>query len=181
MHESLSQLTTKRLLVVTGKGGTGKSVFATALAAALAAVGDRRVLLAELGRAKDRHFMRLHELLATKELSHKPRVIVNPIEATTEVSAMRIDPFASLSEYLELKLKSRRLPSLLLNNKITRSFLDVIPGLTELVCIGNLWHLTHQEDENGEAVFDTVILDAPASGNQEAAARDRSENVDLPR
>lgn len=151
----------RRLILVTGKGGTGKSVVATALALALSARG-KRVLLTEMGRAKDRAFMRLHELIGAVELGHKPRVVVNPIDSNSDILASRIDPLESLLEYLGLKLRSSRLPALLLKNKITGSFLNVIPGLTELVCLGKLWHLA-TNDKNREV--DTIVLDAPASGH----------------
>ncbi len=157
----LKNFSDRRLILVTGKGGTGKSVIATALALALSTLG-KRVLLTEIGRAKDRAFMRLHELVGATELNHSPRVIVNPIDANADFLASRIDPLESLLEYMSLKLRSSRLPSLLLKNKITGSFLEVIPGLTELMCLGKLLHLA-SDDKNRE--IDTIVLDAPASGH----------------
>lgn len=157
----LNDLSRRRVILVTGKGGTGKSVVSTAIALALSALG-KRVLLTEMGRSKDRAFMRLHELIGAKELSHSFRPVVNPINANSDLLASRIDPLESLLEYLSIKLRSSRLPSLLLKNKITGSFLNVIPGLTELVCLGKLWHLGTDDKQKD---VETIVLDAPASGH----------------
>jgi hypothetical protein len=69
----------------------------------------------------------------------------------------------SLGEYVDLKLPTAGLASLLLNNRVTSSFLEVVPGLPDLVSLGKLWHGVTR----GSASFhpDLVILVGPASGH----------------
>src|SRR3990167_994511 len=161
MDSWLNALERKRFVLVTGKGGTGKSVVAAALAMQLAKRG-RKVLLAEMGRPRDRVFMRLNELIGVESLAHAPRTVKNPIEAKSSFLAARLLPSEALIEYVALKLKSRKLAALVAGNRVTATFLDTIPGLADVVCLGKLWHLL---EGAGAHDMDTVILDAPASGH----------------
>jgi anion-transporting ArsA/GET3 family ATPase len=149
----------KKLVVVTGKGGSGKSTLALAFAHRLSAEG-KKVWLVEMGRRKDKAFSRLPELLGLKQASHKPQKVKLP-EAKEEILVSILDPAESLSEYVDLKLPTGGFAGLLLNNRVTASFLEVVPGLPDLVTLGKLWHaLTAAKDGP-----DHIVLDAPASGH----------------
>src|SRR4029453_11398730 len=89
----------RRLVLVTGKGGTGKSTLAAALASAAADRG-LRVLVAELGRSS-----RLPPLLAP----HPPPGDSPERELRPGLFAIRIDPFEALAEYLGLEIGLRGL------------------------------------------------------------------------
>jgi anion-transporting ArsA/GET3 family ATPase len=78
-----------------------------------------------------------------------------------------LDPAQSLAEYVDLKLPTAGFAGLLLNNRVTASFLEVVPGLPDLVTLGKLWHAVAQS-KNGP---DVVVLDAPASGHAMALLR----------
>src|SRR3989338_6096489 len=131
MEPWVAELEPKRFLLVTGKGGTGKSVVAAALAMHLARRG-RRVLLAEMGRPRDRVFMRLNELIGVKSLAHEPLTLKNPIDAKSTFVAARLLPSEALVEYVGLKLKSRKPAGLVVGNRVPATFLDTVPGLADV-------------------------------------------------
>ncbi|MPZ95790.1 MAG: P-loop NTPase, partial [Propionibacteriales bacterium] len=84
-----------RLHVVTGKGGTGKSTVAAALALALAS-GGKKVLLCEAeGRQGIAQLFDVAPLPYSEE-----RIAVAP--GGGDVFALAIDPEAALMEYLDL-------------------------------------------------------------------------------
>jgi anion-transporting ArsA/GET3 family ATPase len=158
MAQDFSALAERRLLVVTGKGGAGKSLLSLAMAHRLSTEG-RRVWLVEMGRKRDREFTRLPELLGKRALQHEPTEVELP-GTRQRIAVSVLDPARSLSEYVDLKLPTGGLAGLLLNNRVTASFLEVVPGLPDLVQLGKIWHsLTQGRD------FDTVVLDAPATGH----------------
>lgn len=159
MNSKVAEILGKRFVVVTGKGGSGKSLLSLALAHRLSEAG-KRVWLVEMGRRRDRAFTRLPELLGLKSSSHKPMKVTLPgTEAEIELSVL--DPAQSLAEYVDLKLPTAGFAGLLLNNRVTASFLEVVPGLPDLVTLGKLWHSVTQAKDGP----DIVVLDAPASGH----------------
>lgn len=147
------------LTVVTGKGGAGKSLLSLALAHR-ASVQGKRVWLVELGRKRDRDFARLPGLLGKKQLEHTPTEVTLP-GTRQKIEACVLDPTQSLAEYVDLKLPTAGLAGVLLNNRVTASFLEVVPGLPDLVQLGKLWHsLTQRKNPPDE-----IVLDAPATGH----------------
>lgn len=164
MDNWLSELETARFIFVTGKGGTGKSTVAAALAMRLASRG-RRILLTEMGRSRDHAFMRLHEILGTDGLDHAPRSVANPLAPAHPLFASRLLPNDAMIEYVGMKLHSPTFAELVLRNRVTATFLDTVPGLAELVCLGKLWHVLEDLPRNAPERVDTVVLDAPASGH----------------
>jgi anion-transporting ArsA/GET3 family ATPase len=153
MVSILEQLSNKELLLVTGKGGAGKSAIASALALTHARLG-KKVLLVELGHRDSGQFSRLYEMLGVKSLSNKAQ------EVEKNLWAAQLAPQAALAEYINLKLPTGGLAGRLLNNSVTGSFLEVVPGLTEIVSMGKLWYSCTQKQE-----YDQVIIDGPASGH----------------
>lgn len=165
MNSKVTELLDKKMIVVTGKGGSGKSLLSLALAHRLSTAG-KKVWLVEMGRRRDRAFTRLPELAGLKSASHKPVKVTLP-ESDSEIELSVLDPAQSLAEYVDLKLPTAGFAGLLLNNRVTASFLEVVPGLPDLVTLGKLWHSV-TKDKNGP---DVVILDAPASGHAMALLR----------
>lgn len=152
-------LAKRRLLVVTGKGGAGKSLLSLAIAHRLSALG-KKVWLVELGRKRDKEFTRLPELVGLAKIGHEPQEVMLP-GTQQKIHVSVLDPAQSLAEYIDLKLPTAGLASILLNNKVTASFLEVVPGLPDLVQLGKLWH-SLAKDKDGP---DIVVLDAPATGH----------------
>lgn len=154
-----SGLQNARFVLVTGKGGAGKSLLAAAVAEGLAAKG-KKVLLAELGHRDADGFSRLHEFFGESIFTHEAR------ETLPNLWAARLDPVECLAEYVALKLPGGSLAGILLHNKVTRALLEVVPGLTDMVSLGKLWYEVKEEKN-----YDCIVLDAPASGHAVALAR----------
>jgi anion-transporting ArsA/GET3 family ATPase len=150
-HASLLE---RRLVIVTGKGGTGKTTVAAALAVAAAGAG-RRVLLAEVGR--DEQIPSLFEPGA-------PPAGYQGREIHPGITAMLIDPFAALGEYLALQLGLSAPVSLVLRNRAFRQLMEAAPGWRELITLGKVWHL-EQMQESGRPRWDLIVVDAPATGH----------------
>jgi anion-transporting ArsA/GET3 family ATPase len=142
-------------VLVTGKGGTGK----TTLAAALARAGaDRglRVLVAELGR--DAQLPRL--------LAPRPAPVGYPErEIAPGLFAIRIDPFEALAEYLGLELGLPGLVHRVVAHRGFRQLMEASPGWRDLIALGKVWHLERARDKGGRPRFDLLVVDAPATGH----------------
>jgi anion-transporting ArsA/GET3 family ATPase len=144
----------RRLLIVTGKGGTGKTTASAALARAAAARG-LRVLVAEVGR--DSHVPRLLD-------PHAPPVGYEERTVAPGIAVIRIDPFAALDEYLGLQLRVPGLVSRVVRNRAFHQLMDASPGWRELITLGKVWHL-EQQSERGRPRYDLIVVDAPATGH----------------
>ncbi len=153
--EPVRSLLERRLVIVTGKGGTGKTTVAAALALAAAAAGQR-VLVAETGR--DEQIPRLFGSAASP-VGYAGR------EVREGVRAMRVDPFEALAEYLGLQLRVRSVVDLVIRNRGFRQLMDAAPGWRELITLGKVWHLEQLTDGEGRPLYDLIIVDAPATGH----------------
>jgi anion-transporting ArsA/GET3 family ATPase len=145
----------RRLVIVTGKGGTGKTSVVAALALAAARLG-RRVAAVEMG---------LEEQL--------PRLFGAAARATGPlgrslhpgVTGLRVEPYDALAEYLGLQLGGRRVVGLALRNRAFRQLMDAAPGWRELITLGKVWHLEQMREPGDRPRFDLVLVDAPATGH----------------
>jgi len=155
----VSDLLDKRLVLVLGKGGVGRSTVAAAIAAAAARRG-RRTLLFEAS-ANDR----FGELFGGSE----------PVgSAITRLRdnlfAVNTSPAAALEEYGLMVLKFRRVYKMVFENRVTRYFLRAIPGLDEYSVLGKAWYHWNEE-ERGRRTWDTLVFDMPASGHSMSMLR----------
>ena len=150
---SASRLESKRFLIVTGKGGVGKTTVCAAEALALAQRG-KRVLVA-MCNAKER----LSTMLGSQLIGPE----VTPV--APNVWAVNMDPTRALEEYGAMMLKSRALYKLLFDNKYVRTFFRAVPGMQEWTLLGKAWWHTTELREDGRPLYDVVILDAPATGH----------------
>jgi anion-transporting ArsA/GET3 family ATPase len=146
-------LENKRFLIVTGKGGVGKTTVCAAEALALAARGKR--VLVCMCNAKER----LSTMLGSELIG--PDVM--PV--APNVWAVNMDPTKALEEYGAMMLKSRALYKLLFDNKYVRTFFRAVPGMQEWTLLGKAWWHTTETREDGSNLYDVVILDAPATGH----------------
>ena len=154
-----------RLHVVTGKGGTGKSTVAGALALALAS-GGRQVLLAEVeGRQS------IAQLFDTPPLPYEERKIaVAP--GGGDVYALSIDPEDALLDYLHMfyKLSPHGIPARTLRRMGAIEFATTIaPGLRDVLLTGKIKEAVVRRKpaargKTGDFVYDAVVLDAPPTG-----------------
>jgi anion-transporting ArsA/GET3 family ATPase len=141
----------KPLVVVTGKGGVGKSTVAAALGLAAARRG-RRTIIAEVARRDD----------VSRVLGGAG---VHEDELAPGLHHISIDPEEAMEEYLADQLP-RPLADVLLSSRGFSYLAAATPGLRELLTVGKVWELA-QEDRRtpGASPYDLVILDAPATGH----------------
>ena len=155
-NTDFNQLKEKRFILVTGKGGTGKSITAATLACALSAMG-KRVVLGEIAKESNKK-TRVHEIFQSPASTDTSIKVKNPLDPRKSIEIISIDQDISLKEYLEIKLGALA-AKLFLKNKFIQVFFNMVPGLSDLLCLGKIWHLLHTEE------IDTFILDAPSSGH----------------
>jgi anion-transporting ArsA/GET3 family ATPase len=149
----MSTLADKRFVIVTGKGGVGKTTVCAAEALALAAHG-KRVLVA-MCNAKER----LSAMLASAPVGPEVTAV------GANIWAVNMQPEKALEEYGILVLRSRILYKTLFDNAYVRTFLRAVPGMQEWTMLGKAWWHTTEKRPDGSFKYDVVILDAPATGH----------------
>jgi anion-transporting ArsA/GET3 family ATPase len=140
-------------VVVTGKGGVGKSTVALALGMKAAERG-RRTIVCEVA-SQERISHAFHREVGFAETELGPNLF-----------AISIDPDEAMREYVLLSLKVRAMRDLLFRSKLFTYLAAATPGLRELVTIGKVWELAldRRKVKSGKP-YDLVILDAPATGH----------------
>jgi len=150
-----------RLHVVTGKGGTGKTTVAGALALALASAGKRVLLMEVEGRQG------IAQLFDSPPLPYAERKIaVAPATATRpggEVFALVADPESALIEYLEMFYNLRHAGSALTKLGVIDFATTIAPGLRDVLLTGKAAEAVRR-NRGGAPVYDAVVLDAPPTG-----------------
>ncbi|MCW3036673.1 MAG: ArsA family ATPase [Actinobacteria bacterium] len=145
---SLDAILDRRLLIISGKGGVGKTTIAAALGV-MAARHDLRVLVAEI-EGKNA----LSSLLAAPPLTSEPR------ELRPGLWAMHVSPEEALSEYFEVQFHAKRVVKPLVTSQLVYYVTHAAPGLRDILMLGKIWYQVARKGE-----FDLAILDTPAAGH----------------
>jgi len=145
------------LHVVSGKGGTGKTTVAAALALALAS-GGRRVMLMEVEGRQG-----LAQLFDAPPLPYEERKLaVAP--GGGEVWGLAVDPEEALLEYLELFYNLRRAGGALRRMGAVDFVTTISPGLRDVLLTGKAVELVRRKDKMHAKPYDAIVLDAPPTG-----------------
>lgn len=149
---ALRALWDRRLIVVLGKGGVGRSTVAASIAGELARAGKRTLL---------------YETNANDRFGHyfdQPAVGPALGQLAPNLWAVNVSPANALEEYGLMILRWKSVYEMVFENRVTKAFLRAIPGLDDYALLGKAWFHT-AEEKRGKPVWDTVVFDMPASGH----------------
>lgn len=181
-----------RLHVVSGKGGTGKTTVAAALALALAAEGRRTLLIEVEGRQG------IAELFGIAALPYEERRIatVTPAQlglpasgsaggpaggaagrpaggpaggspsgpVSGELHALAIDTEQALLEYLDMFYKLGRAGKALQKVGFVDFATTIAPGVRDVLLTGKACEAARRKGPDGRRTYDAVVMDAPPTG-----------------
>ena len=146
-------LATVSLVVVSGKGGVGKSVVSATLGRALHAVG-RRVLMLEVDPREN-----LHELAGVPPTGGEMTAIAPGL------FLQNVSPHRIIEHIVRDHLRVEWLVKKVSGSPVFRHFVDAAPGIKELSVLGHALRLIKGHDRQHAGLVDTVVLDAPATGH----------------
>jgi anion-transporting ArsA/GET3 family ATPase len=144
----------RRFIVLSGKGGVGRTTVAAALARAAADAG-KRVLIAQASAAE-----RLGRLFG-----RFGPVGTDVVTLAPGIDAVNMTPQSALHQYGLMTLRSELVYRALFENRAVRGFLGAIPGLDAYAMLGKAWWHTTETTSAGAPRYDLVLLDGPASGH----------------
>jgi anion-transporting ArsA/GET3 family ATPase len=143
------------LIVVTGKGGVGKSTVAAALGLAASRRGLRTIVV-EVAARDD----------VSRALGSSTSGVYTERPVAEGLHHISIEPQRAMEEYLRQQLPLGALAALLSRSRLVTALTAATPGMRELLTIGKVWELTQpQRRTRGAEPFDLVVLDAPATGH----------------
>ena len=153
-----------RLHVITGKGGTGKTTVAAAMALALATAG-RKVLLIEVEGRQG-----LARLFDCPPLPYQERKVALGLGAQGtgqggDVYALAVDPEGALLDYLEMFYNLRRTGKALTRLGVMDFATTIAPGLSDVLVTGKATEAARRRvTRGGDHVYHAVVMDAPPTG-----------------
>ena len=152
-----------RLHVVTGKGGTGKSTVASALALALAGRG-RNVLLCEVEGRQG-----IARMFDVDPLPYEERRLTTGLPDADGgrgvVHALHIDAESALLEYLAMYYRLGRAGKALDRFGVIEFATTIAPGVRDVLLTGKVYEAVQRNSRNKGAIeYDAVVLDAPPTG-----------------
>ena len=160
MPETTHDLSQVRLHVVTGKGGTGKTTVAAALALALASRGQQVLLCEVEGRQG------IAQLFDVPPLPYEERRVARgETGGSGDVHALAIDPESALLEYLDMYYRLGRAGKALDRFGVIEFATTIAPGVRDVLLTGKVYEAANRNRRNkGAREYDAIVLDAPPTG-----------------
>ena len=152
-----ARLSKVRLHFVTGKGGTGKSTIAAALALTLAA-GGRKVLLIEVEGRQG-----IAQLFDVPPLPYQELKIATA-ERGGQVNALAMDIEAAFLEYLDMFYNLGIAGRAMRRVGAIEFATTIAPGLRDVLLTGKIKETVVRLDKNRLPVYDAIVVDAPPTG-----------------
>ncbi|MCB0412464.1 MAG: ArsA family ATPase [Bdellovibrionales bacterium] len=137
-------------MLVTGKGGVGKSLVAAATAKKLASQG-KRVLLAEIG---DKSF---YKYWFNREIGYSAQ------EVGPNLWVCRWQGEECLKEYIAHLIKVEKIVDLFFDNKVMTALIQAAPALKELAILGKL--TSGVRGIGPKLPYDLIIIDCYSTGH----------------
>src|SRR5438309_3117222 len=151
------ELVRARLHVVTGKGGTGKTTVAAALAVALAS-GGGRTLLVEVERRQG-----IAHLFDIPPLPYQERrIAVAP--GGGEVRALAVDAEEALLDYFTIFYNLGFAARTLRRMGAIEFATTLAPGLRDVLLTGKIKECVGRTESDGRHTYDAVVVDSPPTG-----------------
>lgn len=156
-------MTAVRLHVVSGKGGTGKSTVATALALALARDG-KNVLLCEVEGRQG-----IAKMFGADPLPYAETRVASglrmPDGTAGAVYALHIDAESALLEYLKMYYKLGVAGRALDRFGVIEFATTIAPGVRDVLLTGKVYEAVERNSRNkGARNYDAIVMDAPPTG-----------------
>jgi anion-transporting ArsA/GET3 family ATPase len=150
----LDSLLSRRLLILTGKGGVGKSMVGAALAVAARERG-KRVLLVEVAAALEAARL----LGAAPSRGRETKVL-------PDLYTLNLDPRAVMDEYVHHVVKLEIVARRITESPLYQRFFAAAPGLKELMLLGKIMVLEEERHRfSTRPAWDLIVVDAPATGH----------------
>lgn len=142
----------RKVLLVAGKGGVGRTTVAITLAMAAGELGKRAAVIELYGSAS------IPPRFGLADRSFQPRAI------SPNVDTFSLTPYECLDDFGRKKLRVNALVRVLFHNRVFRAFIDAVPGLHDLFQLGKLNHLITTPSTD-DPPYDLLVIDAPATGH----------------
>jgi anion-transporting ArsA/GET3 family ATPase len=162
----LTFLTQARVLVVTGKGGVGKTTV-SGVVANLAVRNGLRAMVVQIGAPGARHepeAAQLSRLYGQEEALGYEAVLLGANEEGGEVAARALWPDTALVEYLH-RHGMRRLSRRLVSSGALDVVATAVPGMPDVLLLGKVKQMERAAAAGEPDAADLIVLDAPAAGH----------------
>ncbi len=160
---SLLDLVQRRCIIVTGKGGVGKTTVTAALGRGFSQRG-KRVLLAEIVPSAETPSA-LHEALGGPTLTEEPLLVSENLWATL------LTPTMGHLRFLQDALPLKILADTAMRSQGLKKFLSAAPGFSDMGVMYRMLDLLKRRHPGGGLMFDHCIIDSPATGHALALAQ----------